>query len=105
MADLLDAVGRFTGLITSATREGAEERVQEEAPLPEPDAEIRNALGGWAMDERARKQFIPWLEQEMERAVETAHINHTSHAEMAYDLGFEQGLRFVRDKMRAWARG
>jgi len=105
MADLLDMVGRFAGLVGNTRREEATERIPEEPLPPDPDAEIKNALGGWAADERARKSFIPWLEQEMERMVRTAHLNHAHHAEVTTALGIEQGLRLVRDKMVEWARG
>ena len=96
MADLLDMVGRFAKVVGNVRREEAVERIPEEPLPPDPDAEIKNALGGWAADERARKSFIPWLEQEMERAIKTAHLSHTNHAETTYALGVEQGLRFVR---------
>ena len=96
---------RFLSLVGATRREGSNVRQVEEPepPKPDPEADLKAALAGWTSDERATKVYIPWLEEEMEKAVLRAHQSHLLHAEVATHLGFELGLRFVRDRLIKWA--
>jgi hypothetical protein len=94
---------RFKGLVGATRREASEIRAPEPPPPPDPDAAIRAAISGWLADERA-KVLIGWLGQNMEKAIVTAHTNHLVSTEVSYQLGFEAGLRFVRDRLTKWAK-
>lgn len=96
---------RFRQIVGAARREGSSLRQAEEPepPKPDPEADLKAALAGWTSDERATKVFVPWLEEEMEKAILRAHQTHLIHAETATHLGFEAGLRFVRDRLIKWA--
>ena len=96
---------KFLSLVSGTKREGSSERQREEPepPKPDPEADLRIALGGWTNDERATRVFVPWLAGEMEKAILRARQARLNHAEMATHLGFEEGLRFVRDRLIKWA--
>ncbi len=96
---------RFLSLVGATRREGGSVRTQEEPepPKPDPEADLKAALAGWINDERATRVFVPWLEGEMNKAVGRAQQARLIHAEMANHLGFELGLRFVRDRLIKWA--
>lgn len=97
---------RFLSLVKGTRREGSDVRQVEEPepPKPDPEADLKAALAGWTSDERATKVFVPWLEEEMDKAVLRAQQARLIHPEMATHLGFELGLRFVRDKLTKWAK-
>ncbi len=98
---------KFLSLVGATRREGSGVRqVEAEEPeptKPDPEADLKAALAGWTSDERATKVFVPWLVEEMDKAILRAHQGHLLHAEMATHLGFEAGLRFVRDRLIKWA--
>jgi hypothetical protein len=96
---------KWREIVERTRREGIAERVETEAKAPDPNEVLLGELGGWASDERARKAFVPWLEQEMEKAVLAAHRSRQTPTEQNYVLGIEAGLRFVRDRLRRWASG
>lgn len=102
--DMTDVKDRFMRLVSSTRREGAGERVPEEPPRPDPEAALAKVLAGWVSDDR-RKVFVEWIEKEMSKAILKAHQSHLVHAESAYALGFEAGLRRVRDRLNKWASG
>ena len=97
---------RFLSLVSGTRREGGNVRQREaeepEPPKPDPEADLKAALAGWTSDERATRVFVPWLEKEMEKAIVRAQ-SRLFNAEVAKDLGFEAGLRFVRDRLIKWA--
>jgi hypothetical protein len=95
---------RFLDIVGATRREGSVVRQVEEPepPKPDPEADLKAALAGWTSDERATKVFVPWLEGEMEKAILRAQLR-LFNAEVAKDLGFEAGLRFVRDRLIKWA--
>src|SRR6185503_10713500 len=92
---------KFKGLVGATRREAMLVRAAEAPAPPDPDAEVRNELGS-ALDDARLKPLVKWLEQNMERMVITAHANHLVSAEVNYNLGFEAGLRFVRDRLVKW---
>lgn len=94
---------RFKGLVTATRREAVVVREPVPPPPVDPDALIVKALSGWLSDERT-KVLIGWLNQNMEKVIVAAHTNHLISAEVSYNLGFEAGLRFVRDRLTKWAK-
>lgn len=94
---------RFRALIGATRREASEVRIAPEPPPPDPEATIRESLSGWVTDGRC-KEFTKWLSEQMDKAIVGAHTNHLNLSESTYTLGFEAGLRFVRDRLSRWAK-
>ena len=99
----MELAERFRALVGATRREASEVRVAPEPPPPDSEATIREALGGWVADGRSR-EFVKWLSEQMDKAIAGAHVNHLNPTESTYILGFEAGLRFVRDRLIKWAK-
>lgn len=96
---------RFNTLIGQTRREGLTVRAEVEAPeRVDPDLALAQSLGTWLDDERCQKIFMAWLEQNMEQMLGNAHAKHANPIEATYALGTEAGLRFVRDRLKKWAK-
>jgi hypothetical protein len=104
MRVLVELADRFRALVGATRREASEVRVAPEPPPPDPEATIREALGGWVTDGRCQKDFVKWLSEQMDKAIVGAQANHLNLTESNYALGFEAGLRFVRDRLQHWAK-
>ena len=99
----MELAERFRALVGATRREASEVRVAPEPPPPDSEATIREALGGWITDGRC-KEFVRWLSEQMDKAIVGAHSNHLNPSESTYALGFEAGIRFVRDRLKRWAK-
>ena len=99
----MELAERFRALVGATRREASEVRTEPPLPPPDPEANIRENLGGWVTDGRC-KEFVKWLNEQMDKAIGQAHLNHRNPTESTYDLGFEAGLRFVRDRLSKWAK-
>ena len=99
----MELADRFRALVGATRREASEVRIAPEPPPPDPEATIRETLGGWVADGRA-KEFVAWLSAQMDKAIVGAQSNHLNPSESTYALGFEGGLRFVRDRLVRWAK-
>lgn len=100
----MELIDRFKQLVTATKREAADMRVAPEPPPIDPETAIRRAVGGWIADERCQRDFVNWLTENMDKMVTNAHVAHLNPTEVTYSLGFEAGLRFVRDRLTKWAK-
>jgi hypothetical protein len=99
----MDLMDRFKRVVGATRREAVEVRAGEPPPPPDPEAAIRTALAGWLEDERSRT-LVTWISEQMDKAVLMAHQSYLNPTASTYNLGFEAGLRFVRDRLTKWAK-
>ena len=68
---------------------------------PDPEALLAVALAGWAKD--APEEFTAWLEEESQKAHDLARQTVSDHAKLSFNLGVEEGLKFIQQKFETWA--
>lgn len=97
MADFKDLFTRFSEIVRPA-----QAKPTVEVAPPSEDELLAKRMAPWASQSAIKAEFVPWLEQEMDRARLTANARISDHGSVAYAIGFEAALRYVRDNLMKW---